>query len=192
MIAYHGSTALFEAFDADHAMSGIGKMKFGWGTYLSEKESTCVHYATKDAEKRSDPDSNYVYKVEVPDKTEGNYIEWDVPVSAEVVGSVNKKLSISLPEGVKAGFFYKAIVDFFKIKYPRMNKKEREAWQQRDASLLFSELGIIGMAYPRNWKAAAEKRIGDYNFVIFNPANLRVISVTRYAIDKTPLMYKEL
>lgn len=192
MITYHGSTELFESFNADHTLSGIGKMKFGWGTYVSEKESTCVHYATKNAENRAEPDKNYVYKVEVPDKIEENYIEWDVPMPLKIAHRVNEKLSVNLSVGMKGGDFYKAVIKLFKTKYPGMKKEEREVLQQRDASVLFSKLGIIGMAYPRNWKATTEKRIGDYNLVIFNPADLRVISVTQYAADKTPLMHKEL
>lgn len=182
MIAYHGSNILFDSFDDNHTLSGIGRMKFGWGTYISEKESTCIHYATKDADKRSNPDDNFVYKVQIPDKTPDTYIEWDVPVTDEIVNQVNEVLPIQLPIGIKGGELYKSVEKLF---------GDTGACQMETSHLL-SSLGIIGMAYPRNWKASLEKRIGDYNFVIFNPKNIRIISVTQYSSDKKPLMYREL
>lgn len=46
MIAYHGSSAEpFDRFSLDHALEGDGKVKFGWGVYVTEKYGTAAHYA---------------------------------------------------------------------------------------------------------------------------------------------------
>lgn len=44
-IFYHGSSVLFDTYDLSHALEGDGKVKFGWGVYVTEKYSTAAHYA---------------------------------------------------------------------------------------------------------------------------------------------------
>ena len=82
MLFYHGSSAEpFERFSLDHALEGDGKVKFGWGVYVTEKYSTAAHYAF--SKKRPDNRDFYVYTVEIPDRTDDNCLSLlkGVPVS---------------------------------------------------------------------------------------------------------------
>ena len=46
MEAYHGTSAgVFDSFSLGHALEGDGKVKFGWGVYVTEKYGTAAHYA---------------------------------------------------------------------------------------------------------------------------------------------------
>ena len=36
---YHGSAGLFVRFSLDHVLEGEGKVKFGWGVYVTEYSS---------------------------------------------------------------------------------------------------------------------------------------------------------
>lgn len=46
MEAYHGTLAgIFDSFSLGHALEGDGKVKFGWGVYVTEKYGTAAHYA---------------------------------------------------------------------------------------------------------------------------------------------------
>ena len=68
-IFYHGSSVLFSKFDLAHALEGDGKVKFGYGVYLTSSFKSAAHYsgANKSAT------THYVYTVEVPELTEDNH-----------------------------------------------------------------------------------------------------------------------
>ena len=99
MIFYHCSSVLFPKFDLSHALEGDGKVKFGYGVYLTSSlrsvflplvsctsKLTCTksrlaisqfksaaHYS----ETKSRPATiHYVYTVEVSDLTEDNHIDF--------------------------------------------------------------------------------------------------------------------
>lgn len=42
---YHGSHKLFDKFDLSHALEGDGKVKFGFGVYVTSKYESAVHYS---------------------------------------------------------------------------------------------------------------------------------------------------
>ena len=44
-IYYHGSSVLFKSFDLSHALEGDGKVKFGYGVYLTSRYERAAHYA---------------------------------------------------------------------------------------------------------------------------------------------------
>ena len=60
-IFYHGSSVLFDTYDLSHALEGDGKVKFGWGVYVTEKYNTATHYAFN--KKRPENKDFYVYTV---------------------------------------------------------------------------------------------------------------------------------
>ena len=64
-IFYHGSSVLFSKFDLAHALEGDGKVKFGYGVYLTSSFKSAAHYsgANKSAT------IHYVYTVDVNGKT---------------------------------------------------------------------------------------------------------------------------
>lgn len=41
---YHGSSALFDKFDLAHVLEGDGKVKFGYGVYLTSSFKSAAHY----------------------------------------------------------------------------------------------------------------------------------------------------
>lgn len=40
---YHGSTRLFDSFDLSHALEGDGKIKFGYGVYVTSSYDSAAH-----------------------------------------------------------------------------------------------------------------------------------------------------
>ena len=70
-IFYHGSSVLFSKFDLSHALEGDGKVKFGYGVYLTSSFKSAAHYS----ETKSRPaTTHYVYTVEIPDFTGDNHM----------------------------------------------------------------------------------------------------------------------
>ena len=44
-IYYHGSSVLFPEFDLSHVLEGDGKVKFGFGVYLTSSFRSAAHYS---------------------------------------------------------------------------------------------------------------------------------------------------
>ena len=44
-IFYHGSSVLFVRFDLSHVLEGDGKVKFGYGVYLTSSFKSAAHYS---------------------------------------------------------------------------------------------------------------------------------------------------
>lgn len=44
-IFYHGSSVLFPRFDLSHVLEGDGKVKFGYGVYLTSSFKSAAHYS---------------------------------------------------------------------------------------------------------------------------------------------------
>ena len=42
---YHGSPKIFDRFDLAHALEGDGKVKFGYGVYVTSHYRTAAHYS---------------------------------------------------------------------------------------------------------------------------------------------------
>jgi len=42
---YHGTSVLFPKFDLSHALEGDGKVKFGYGVYVTSHYRSAAHYA---------------------------------------------------------------------------------------------------------------------------------------------------
>ena len=73
-IFYHGSSVLFPKFDLSHVLEGDGKVKFGYGVYLTSSFKSAAHYS----ETKSRPaTTHYVYTVEIPDFTDDNHIDFE-------------------------------------------------------------------------------------------------------------------
>lgn len=93
-VFYHGSSVLFSEFDLAHALEGDGKVKFGFGVYITSHYRSAAHYAG------ANPNSTqfYVYTVEVPDKREDNYIAFKEPVNLTILHKAAEKLGEPIPD----------------------------------------------------------------------------------------------
>lgn len=63
---YHGTHKLFDKFDLSHALEGDGKVKFGFGVYVTSKYESAVHYAARN----KTATEHYVYTGIQKDETE--------------------------------------------------------------------------------------------------------------------------
>ena len=93
-IFYHGSSVLFPWFDLSHVLEGDGKVKFGYGVYLTSSFKSAAHYsgANKSAT------THFVYTVETPELTEDNHIDFKKPVHLDIVKEAEQKLGHTIPQ----------------------------------------------------------------------------------------------
>ena len=87
-IFYHGSCVLFPKFDLAHALEGDGKVKFGYGVYVTSAYTSAAHYSGSN----DDWTDHYVYTVEIPAKTATNHIAFKQYVHPDIVAMTEGKL----------------------------------------------------------------------------------------------------
>ena len=181
---YHGSSAEpFERFSLEYALEGDGKVKFGWGVYVTEKYSTAAHYAFN--KHRPENKDFYVYTVEIPDRTPDNCLSLlkGVPVTESIVKRVEAKLGETVPEEAKVEG-----IPFRKYLANRLTGEDKPVKKMIDkatvagekaASEFLSSLGVDLIEWPYNWqKPEAEK-----NVAVLDDRNVRIVRIEKVELD---------
>ena len=181
---YHGSSAEpFARFSLDHALEGDGKVKFGWGVYVTEKYSTAAHYAFN--KHRPENKDFYVYTVEIPDRTPYNCLSLlkGVPVAESIVNRVEARLGETVPEEAKVEG-----IPFRKYLANKLTGEDKPVKKMIDkatvegekaASEFLSNLGVDLIEWPYNWqKPEAEK-----NMAVLDDRNVRIIRIEKVDLD---------
>lgn len=181
---YHGSSAEpFDRFSLDHALEGDGKVKFGWGVYVTEKYSTAAHYAFN--KHRPENKDFYVYTVEIPDRTPDNCLSLlkGVPVAESIVNRVEAKLGETIPAEAKVEG-----IPFRKYLANKLTGEDKPVKNMIDkatvegekaASEFLSSLGVDLIEWPYNWqKPEAEK-----NMAVLDDRNVRIVRIEKVELD---------
>lgn len=184
MVFYHGSSAEpFERFSLDHALEGDGKVKFGWGVYVTEKYTTAAHYAFN--KHRPENKDFYVYTVEIPDRTEENCLSLmkGVPVTKSIVKRVEGKLGESVPaeariEGIPFRKYLANRLTGQMMPVKKMVDKATIAGEKAASEFLLS-IGVELIEWPYNWqKPEAEK-----NMAVLDDRKVRIIRIEKVELD---------
>ncbi len=184
MIFYHGSSAApFERFDLSHALEGDGKVKFGWGVYVTEKYATAAHYAFN--KHRPENTDHYVYTVEIPDRTDGNCLSLlkGVPVDTSIVRRAEERLGEAIPEEAKAeGIpFRKYLANRLcgvSLPVGRMTAKATVEGEKA-ASEFLSTLGVELIEWPYNWQKPEEEK----NMAVLDGEKVRILRIEKVELD---------
>lgn len=184
MEAYHGTSAgIFDSFSLGHALEGDGKVKFGWGVYVTEKYGTAAHYAFN--KHRPENKEFYVYTVSIPDRTDDNCLSLlkGVPVAASIVRRVEAKLGEAVPREARAeGIpFRKYLANRLTGAVGPVAKMTAKATVagEKAASEFLAGLGVDLIEWPYNWqKPEAEK-----NFAVLDDAKVRIVRIEKVDLD---------
>lgn len=181
---YHGSSAEpFDKFSLEHALEGDGKVKFGWGVYVSEKYTTAAHYAFN--KHRPENRNFYVYTVEIPDRSDDNCLSLlkGVPVADSIVKRVEAKLGTTIPaeakvEGIPFRKFLANKLSGLDLPVKKMIDKATVAGEKA-ASELLSSVGVDLIEWPYNWqKPQAEK-----NMAVLDDKKVRIVRIEKVELD---------
>lgn len=181
---YHGSSAEpFDKFSLEHALEGDGKVKFGWGVYVTEKYTTAAHYAFN--KHRPENRNFYVYTVEIPDRTDDNCLSLlkGVPVADSIVKRVEAKLGTTIPaeakvEGIPFRKFLANKLSGLDLPVKKMIDKATVAGEKA-ASELLSSVGVDLIEWPYNWqKPQAEK-----NMAVVDDKKVRIVRIEKVELD---------
>ena len=184
MIFYHGSSAEpFDRFSLEHALEGDGKVKFGWGVYVTEKYTTAAHYAFN--KHRPENKDFYVYTVEIPERTDDNCLSLlkRVPVADSIVQRAEAKLGESIPadakvEGIPFRKYLANKLTGTDLPIKKMIDKATVAGEKAAAEFLAS-IGVDLIEWPYNWqKPEAEK-----NMAVLDDRKVRIIRIEKVELD---------
>lgn len=168
-ILFHGSSFLFDEFDLGHALEGTGKVKFGYGIYVTSAYNSAAHYSAVDGTQH-----HYVYTVEVPELKDGSYIAFKQTVHPSIIESVEKGIGLAIP--IKATIDGK---DFRKFLANHFNKKD-VLKGERAASDFLHSVGVNTIIWPYNWIHGYD---GITNRAILCDEDVRIIAIDEIELD---------
>lgn len=166
---YHGSPVLFQKFDLAHALEGDGKVKFGYGVYITSQYKSAAHYAG------SNPNATqyYVYTMEVPDMKEDNYIAFKESVKPSILKRAAQKMGEPIPEK-----FTLDGKDFRKFLAKKLTGKV-DLEGEKAASAFLTSIGVDFIVWPYNWKNPA---LGT-NMAVLDDSKVIIKSIDQVELD---------
>lgn len=143
LMAYHGSPARFEKFDASKIGTGEGAQKYGYGLYFSSSPDVAGKYRLKTGD-----GGGAFYTVDIPDEIVKNMLDWDSPIKnqSEVIQRLGKQ------EGLDPDDFGGDLAFRLGVRSPEAVKSLRDQ-------------GVLGVKYFD--QASRRKDKANQNFVVF-------------------------
>jgi len=169
MTFYHGTYRLFDKFDLSHILEGDGKVKFGYGVYLTSEYKSAAHYAGVNPSATS----FYVYTVEIPQITDTNHISFKEPVHPDIIKSVECKLGKKIPE--------KVLYDgkLFRKYLSKELTGKLDVDGEKVASEFLYGIGVEYICWPYSWKSPA---LGK-NVAVLNAGDIKITRIEQVELD---------
>lgn len=127
-----------------------------------------------------------LYEVDIPEDNGSNYLDWDAPITDELIDKVVAALPAIRVFDIKNFKKDRSFEDLYRIISMRIIEDENRETNgvfndDKAASQLLSSLGYTGIKYKagRNFGGAEE---GDTNYVIFKPENMKIIEHTKFSL----------
>lgn len=165
---YHGTGQLFNRFDLSHVLEGDGKIKFGFGVYVTTSYESAAHYAGA-----RNSATHYVYTVKVPSLKPTNHIAFKQPVHPIIVRRAEERLGISLPEVVKSDG-----KNFRKYLTLRLAGKQNVEGEKAAADFLDS-IGVDYIVWPYSWRDTSK----GTNRAVVNADKVRIVRIDQVELD---------
>ena len=122
-----------------------------------------------------------LYEVDIPEDNGSNYLDWDAPITDELIDKVAKALPSLRSFDIKDLKKDRTFENFYKTISMRSAKDDATFNDDKAASQLLASLGYTGIKYKagRNFGGAEE---GDTNYVIFKPEDMRITEHTKFSL----------
>lgn len=122
-----------------------------------------------------------LYEVDIPEDNGSNYLNWDAPITDELIDKVAKALPSLRSYDIKDLKKDRTFDNFYKTISMRSVKDDASFNDDKAASKLLSSLGYTGIKYKagRNFGGAEEN---DTNYVIFKPEDMKITEHTKFSI----------
>ena len=125
--------------------------------------------------------SRNLYEVDIPEDDGGNYLDWDAPITDELIDKVAKALPSLRSYDIKDLKKDRTFDNFYKTISMRSVTDDASFNDDKAASKLLSSLGYTGIKYKagRNFGGA---EVGDTNYVIFKPEDMKITKHTKFSL----------
>lgn len=122
-----------------------------------------------------------LYEVDIPDDNGSNYLDWDAPITDELIDKVAKALPSLRSYDIKDLKKDRTFDNFYKTISMRSVNDDANFNDDKAASKLLSSLDYTGIKYKagRNFGGTEE---GDTNYVIFKPEDMKITEHTKFSI----------
>lgn len=122
-----------------------------------------------------------LYEVNIPDDNGRNYLDWDAPITDELIDKVAKALPSLRSFDIKDLKKDRTFENLYKTISMRSVMDDATFNDDKAASKLLSSLGYTGIKYKagRNFGGA---EVGDTNYVIFKPEDMRITEHTKFSL----------
>ena len=122
-----------------------------------------------------------LYEVDIPEDNGSNYLDWDAPITDELIDKVAKALPSLRSFDIKDLKKDRTFDNLYKTISMRSVKDDASFNDDKAASKLLSSLGYTGIKYKagRNFGGA---EVGDTNYVIFKPEDMRITEHTKFSL----------
>ena len=130
-----------------------------------------------------------LYEVDIPDDNGSNYLDWDAPITDELIDKVAKALPSLRSYDIKDLKKDRTFDNFYKTISMRSVTDDASFNDDKAASKLLSSLGYTGIKYKagRNFGGAEE---GDTNYVIFKPEDMTITEHTKFSLKSKPVRFE--
>ncbi len=130
-----------------------------------------------------------LYEVDIPDDNGSNYLDWDAPITDELIDKVAKALPSLRSYDIKDFKKDRTFDNFYKTISMRSVKDDATFNDDKAASKLLASLGYTGIKYKagRNFGGAEE---GDTNYVIFKPEDMKITEHTKFSLKSKPVRFE--
>lgn len=124
-----------------------------------------------------------LYEVDIPEDNGSNYLDWDAPITDELIDKVAKALPSLRSYDIKDLKKDRTFDNFYKTISMRSVTDDASFNDDKAASKLLASLGYTGIKYKagRNFGGAEE---GDTNYVIFKPEDMQIVDHNKFAKGK--------
>lgn len=122
-----------------------------------------------------------LYEVDIPEDNGSNYLDWDAPITDELIDKVAKVLPSLRSYDISNLKKDRSFDNFYKTISMRSATDDATFNDDKAASKLLASLGYTGIKYKagRNFGGAEE---GDTNYVIFKPEDMRITEHAKFSI----------
>lgn len=135
-----------------------------------------------------------LYEVEIPEDNGSNYLDWDAPLTDELIDKVVAALPAIRVFDIKNFKKDRSFEDLYRIISMRIIEDENRETNgvfndDKAASKLLASLGYTGIKYKagRNF-GGVEK--GDTNYVIFKPEDMKITEHTKFSLKSKPVRFE--
>lgn len=135
-----------------------------------------------------------LYEVDIPEDNGSNYLDWDAPITDELIDKVVAALPAIRVFDIKNFKKDRSFEDLYRIISMRIVEDENRETNgvfndDKAASKLLASLGYTGIKYKagRNFGGAEE---GDTNYVIFKPEDMKITEHTKFSLKSKPVRFE--